>query len=81
MQLFLLVLLRVRGPWSRRALQSPGFIATWWPSILAGQLGRFASSLTARTFLRLSKIDEPGKWPRQSCAKSHVHTESERTFP
>jgi CspA family cold shock protein len=46
---------------------------------LAGQLGRFASSLTgAHVSDFLSKIDEPGKWSRNLVPKSHVHTVSER---
>jgi CspA family cold shock protein len=47
---------------------------------MAGQLGRFASSLTARTFQTSYQIDELGKWPRCSCRQSLVHTVSERIF-
>jgi cold shock protein len=48
---------------------------------LAGQLGRFASSLAgAHVSDLLSKIDEPGKWPRRSCAKATVHTVGKRTL-
>jgi cold shock protein len=40
---------------------------------LAEQLGRFASSL-ARTFQNFSKIDKPGRWPRERCAAGPTRT-------
>ena len=45
-------------------------------SILAGQLGRFAYGRTFQTFSPKSTNREIGT--RISCAKSHVHTVSER---
>jgi hypothetical protein len=49
---------------------------------LAGQLGRFAPSLTdTHVSAALSKIDDRGYGDDTSCATADVHTVSERTFP
>jgi CspA family cold shock protein len=53
-------------------LVTGGFKAYMRSSILAGQLGRFALSLTGSTFQPLSKSTNR-KRPRCSCAETHVH--------
>jgi CspA family cold shock protein len=48
---------------------------------MAGQLGRFASSLTARTFQTSYQIDELGPWYATIARQLPCAHRSERTFP
>ena len=50
---------------------TPIYTHRYWPDYL----GRFAAFSGAR-FSLSQKIDEMGRWPRQSCAATHVHTQT-----
>jgi CspA family cold shock protein len=51
---------------------TPIYTHRYWPDYL----GRFATSFAGARFSFSSKIDEMGRWPRQSCATSHAHTQT-----
>ena len=71
--------MRVENRSERPNLQLTDLTPIYAQSILAGLPGPLRHIICGRTLQPLSKIDEMGRWPRQSCATSHVHTQTKGT--